>query len=148
MICADEFVPEIARLTAMKGAQILFYISYEGDASRYMYGSNPVYDVAYATIPSVRAVENGMPVVQANAALLPQNVGTMGGSHGESHIVDKLGHVLQRGPLFGEALLVQSVEVAPAGGRYPRHIAIFEKMWQAGMSSVFSRMPIDMRAGS
>ena len=51
MICADEFVPEIARMLALKGAQLLFYLSYEGDASKYMYGSDPRYDVAYEAIP-------------------------------------------------------------------------------------------------
>ena len=72
------------------------------------------YAMLCQAIPSAIAAQNGMPVVQANAALLPQNVGTMGGSHGQSHITDDVGHVLARGPLFGEALLVETVELAHA----------------------------------
>ena len=32
-ICFDDFHPEIVRLQAMKGAQILFYMSWESDVS-------------------------------------------------------------------------------------------------------------------
>ena len=72
MICASEFAPEVTRLPAIAGSAVHFYISYEGDVSRYVErfevtapASNSVFDVAYAAIPQVRAVENSIFVVQA-----------------------------------------------------------------------------------
>ena len=35
MICASEFAPEVTRLPAIAGSAVHFYISYEGDVSRY-----------------------------------------------------------------------------------------------------------------
>ena len=64
--------PEVTRLPAIAGSAVHFYISYEGDVSRYVErfevtapASNSVFDVAYAAIPQVRAVENSIFVVQA-----------------------------------------------------------------------------------
>ena len=47
-----------------------------------------------------------------SAAELTQNVGTMGGSHGQSQILDTKGHVLTKGPIFGETLLVQELDLS------------------------------------
>ena len=49
-----------------------------------------------------------------SAAELTQNVGTMGGSHGQSQILDTKGHVLTKGPIFGEMLLVQELDLSQA----------------------------------
>jgi len=49
-----------------------------------------------------------------SAAELTQNVGTMGGSHGQSQILDTKGHVLTKGPIFGETLLVQELDLSQA----------------------------------
>jgi predicted amidohydrolase len=156
MICASEFTPEIARLPALKGSKVLFYISYEGDVSKYVeqyQPSNPdsrmVFDVAYQVLPQARAIENHMFVIQANAAEMVENVGTMGGSHGESKIVDTLGHMIAKGPVYGETLLVATLNLAeaspPTFERMREQLPMFAKMWEAGMATVFSRMPIEMR---
>ena len=49
-----------------------------------------------------------------SAAELTQNVGTMGGSHGQSQILDTKGHVLTKGPIFGETPLVQELDLSQA----------------------------------
>eukprot|EP01045_Picozoa_sp_COSAG04_P007525 COSAG04_NODE_395_length_15045_cov_3.712231_14_plen_56_part_00 len=38
----------------------------------------------------------------------------MGGSHGQSQILDTKGHVLTKGPIFGETLLVQELDLSQA----------------------------------
>ncbi len=126
MICADEFFPEAARLTAMKGSQVLFYLSWEGDESIY----ETVFMDAYQALPMARGVENNQYVVQANAAELNENTGTLGGSHGESKIVDPKGHVLQKAGIFVETLLVQDLDLTQAPGcTFCTHHPLFKPMW-------------------
>lgn len=80
LICWDQWFPEAARLTAMMGAEILFYptaigwdISQDEDTNTEQYQ-------AWQTIQRAHAVANGIHVVAVNRVGLEDNIKFWGGS--------------------------------------------------------------------
>jgi predicted amidohydrolase len=104
IICHDERYPELVRLPVLAGAKLVFYISHESGL-REEHKINP-----YRAQIQARAVENTVYVVQANA---PANPDTSG-SHGQSRIIAPDGNIVQEASIFGEDVLVASLEMSKA----------------------------------
>jgi predicted amidohydrolase len=105
IICHDERFPEFVRLPAMAGARLVYYISHEAGMQKE--SKLPGYRAQMVA----RAVENGVFVVAANA---PGNVKDNSGSHGQSRIIKDDGNILQEASIYGEDILVESLEIPTA----------------------------------
>jgi predicted amidohydrolase len=104
IICHDERYPELVRLPAMAGAQVVYYISHEA-------GMEKEWKLAgYRAQMMARAVENDVFVVAANA---PGNIRDNSGSHGQSRIIKNDGNVLQEGSFYGDDILVETLLIKP-----------------------------------
>ena len=66
LICWDQWYPEAARITALMGAEILFYPTAIGWAVTQDAGTNEEQYNAWQTIQRSHAVANGIPVVSIN----------------------------------------------------------------------------------
>merc|ERR1712232_279021 len=102
--------PNMARLPAMKGAQVLFDISSESDITSEW--KIPVYEAQQIA----RAHENGVFLVQSNGGeAWNSNRGELNvqaGSHGNSLIIGPKGDVVAKAPMFGEWLGVADLDLA------------------------------------
>ncbi len=100
-VCWDQWFPEAARLTALHGAQILFYPTAIGwhPSEREQWG-DAQYN-AWQTMMRSHAISNGVYVVA------PNRVGTEGGIQfwGGSFISDPYGNVVAKAPHDAEAIL-------------------------------------------
>jgi predicted amidohydrolase len=105
MVCHDERYPELARLPALAGARVLYYISHESGMS------NERKLVPYRAQMMARAVENHMFTVAANA---PANLKDNSGSHGQSRIILDDGNIAKEASFYGEDILVETLSIAPA----------------------------------
>lgn len=102
LVCWDQWYPEAARLTAMKGAQVLFYPTAIG-AGGHEPGNIPEKQrQAWITIQRAHAIANGVFVAVAN------RVGKEEDMHfwGSSFVCDPLGEVLVQGSKDKEEVLV------------------------------------------
>ncbi len=101
-VCWDQWFPEAARLTALRGAAILFYPTAIGwlPDEKDTYG--PSQHAAWETMMRSHAIANGVFVAA------PNRVGREGALQfwGASFVVDPYGNVLARAPHDAEALLV------------------------------------------
>jgi len=80
LICWDQWFPEAARITALKGADVLFYptaIGWELDSSKTL--KKEEYD-AWQTMMKSHAIANGVHVVAVNRVGVEQNTEFWGGS--------------------------------------------------------------------
>ena len=80
LICWDQWYPEAARLTALSGAEILFYPTAIGWADGEDRSVNKVQHDAWETIQRSHAVANGIPVVSVNRVGHEANQTFWGGS--------------------------------------------------------------------
>ena len=141
-ICADVMCMEVAKLAALRGAQVLFHISWEFDLSweRMIPGAR--------ALSQTRAQENQMFVVYTNAAqtLIRNEEHALGGpnpfqgSHGQSRVVDPNGIILAEAPMFGDVLLVQRLDMrlAPSigWGNDTLHHPLFASWWKRGLDTL------------
>lgn len=158
-ICFDDFHPEIVRLQAIAGAQILFYSSWESDVSlEQKLGLGDKLGSAQAVVNSHAAL-NQMFILQANAGALVDTMVTEfeagymgpadGGSHGQSRVVDPWGATLEECRVFGEQLIVHDLDLSllfPQNHRMAMgslSSATFGAMYQEGMKALGNRMPIE-----
>ncbi len=102
LICWDQWFPEAARLTALRGADVLFYPTAIGwhPAEKDRYGASQ--QGAWETMQRSHAIANGVFVVAIN------RVGVEGGLQfwGSSFVSDPFGNVLARASADGEEVLV------------------------------------------
>ena len=129
MICHDERYPEIVRLPVIVGAQIVFYISHESDI-KHESKVGP-----YRAQIQARAVENGVWVIQANA---PANKDATG-SHGHSRIIAPDGTILEEATIFGEDIIMATIDVSRATREYARkslQSEVLRDWWQEGLKRV------------
>lgn len=102
LICWDQWFPEAARLTALRGAEVLFYPTAIGwhHAEKEQYGA--AQQSAWETIQRSHAIANGVFVVAVN------RVGREGGLEfwGNSFVSDPFGNVLARATSDREEVLV------------------------------------------
>jgi N-carbamoylputrescine amidase len=102
LVCWDQWFPEAARLTALRGAEILFYPTAIGwhPSEKEQYGA--AQHAAWETIQRSHAIANGVFVAAVN------RVGIEGGLEfwGSSFVCDPFGRVLARASHDREEVLV------------------------------------------
>lgn len=94
LICWDQWYPEAARITALMGAEILFYPTAIGWATSQDEATNTEQYNAWQTIQKSHAVANGVHVVSVNRVGLEQN-GAMK-FWGGSFVANPFGSVLYK----------------------------------------------------
>ena len=113
LICWDQWYPEAARLTAMQGAEILFYPTAIGwhPKEKAEYGTNQ--HGAWETIQRAHAVANGCFVAVANRIGLEQPIGGDGLEFwGQSFVAGTSGQILAKASSNKPENLLVSVELA------------------------------------
>jgi N-carbamoylputrescine amidase len=118
LICWDQWYPEAARITALRGANLLFYPTAIGwhPAEKERFGSAQ-YD-AWQTIQRSHAIANGVYVASVNR--VGHENGDVRGNRapgvglefwGGSFIADPFGRVLAQAPHHEEAILIEEVDL-------------------------------------
>jgi N-carbamoylputrescine amidase len=102
LVCWDQWFPEAARLTALSGAQFLFYptaIGWLPDEEQEM---NDAQHEAWQTIQRAHAIANGVYVVVVN------RVGAEGSLRfwGQSFVVDPFGRIIAKASAEEEEILI------------------------------------------
>lgn len=113
LICWDQWYPEGARLTALRGAQILFYPTAIGwhPSEKEKYGTNQ--HLAWETIQRSHAVANGCYVAAVNRIGLEQPIGGDGIQFwGQSFVAGTSGQILAKGSVDKEEILVTEIDLA------------------------------------
>ena len=113
LICWDQWYPEAARLTAMQGAEILFYPTAIGwhPSEKAEYGVNQ--HGAWETIQRSHAVANGCYVAVANRIGLEQPIGGDGLEFwGQSFVAGTSGQILAKASADREESLLVPVDLA------------------------------------
>ncbi|HMO33365.1 MAG TPA: carbon-nitrogen hydrolase [Lacibacter sp.] len=118
LICWDQWYPEAARITALMGADILFYPTAIGWATSQDAATNTEQYNAWQTIQRSHAVANGVHVVSVNRVGLEQN-GAMQ-FWGGSFISNPFGTVLYQAPHEEEVIHVQELDLQ-LSDRYRTH---------------------------
>lgn len=116
LICWDQWYPEASRITALKGAQILFYPTAIGWDVRQDLADNEEQYEAWQTIQRSHAVANGVPVVSVNRTGLEGGMQFWGGSF----ITNAFGRLLYKAPHKEEEIHVQTLELGDTD-HYRRH---------------------------
>lgn len=109
LICWDQWYPEAARITALMGAEILFYPTAIGWATSQDEETNDEQFGAWQTIQRSHAVANGLHVVSVNRVGFEQN-GAMK-FWGGSFIANPLGRILYQGSHDKEEVNVLEVDL-------------------------------------
>lgn len=107
LICWDQWYPEASRITALKGAEILFYPTAIGWALSQDEATNDEQYQAWQTIQRSHAVANGVPVVSVNRTGLEGDMQFWGGSF----ITNAFGRVKYQAPHLEEALHVEEIDL-------------------------------------
>jgi N-carbamoylputrescine amidase len=108
LICWDQWYPEAARLTALAGAEILFYPTAIGWADGEDTKINKVQHDAWETIQRSHAVANGIPVVSVNRVGHEGNQTFWGGSF----VAGNQGEILFKASHDKEEVNVVEVDLA------------------------------------
>lgn len=111
LVCWDQWYPEGARLTAMDGANILFYPTAIGwhPAEKEEYGPSQL--DAWVTIQRSHAIANGIYVGAVNRIGFEKGSNDAGIEFfGNSFISDPFGRVLQRASQDREEILIQECD--------------------------------------
>jgi N-carbamoylputrescine amidase len=102
LVCWDQWYPEAARLTALKGAQIIFYPTAIGwHASEKKQFGNKQYD-AWMTIQRAHAIANGVFVAVPNRVGIEGTLQFWGGSF----VCDPFGEIIARASHDKEEVLL------------------------------------------
>jgi len=112
-VCWDQWYPEAARLTAMQGAEILFYPTAIGwhPSEKKEYGENQ--HGAWEIIQRSHAVANGCYVAVANRIGLEQPIGGDGLEFwGQSFVAGTSGQLLAKASRDKEEILIVPVDLA------------------------------------
>ena len=113
LICWDQWYPEAARLTALRGAEILFYPTAIGwhPHEKAEYGANQ--QLAWETIQRSHAVANGCFVAAVNRIGLERPIGGDGIEFwGQSFVAGTSGQVLARAPVDKETTLIVPIDLS------------------------------------
>jgi N-carbamoylputrescine amidase len=112
-VCWDQWYPEAARLTALKGAEILFYPTAIGwhPSEKAVYGVNQ--HSAWETIQRGHAVANGCYVAVVNRTGLEQPIGGDGIEFwGQSFVAGTSGQIISKASQENEEILLTPVDLA------------------------------------
>jgi N-carbamoylputrescine amidase len=118
LICWDQWYPEAARITALMGAEILFYPTAIGWATSQDEATNTEQYNAWQTIQRSHSVANGIHVVSVNRVGLEQN-GAMK-FWGGSFISNPFGSILYKAPHDKEEVNVLEIDLSKTD-RYRTH---------------------------
>ena len=112
LICWDQWYPEAARLTAMQGAEILFYPTAIGwhPAEKAEHGARQ--HAAWETIQRSHAVANGCYVAAVNRIGHERLAGEGIEFWGQSFVAGTSGEILARAGADTEEILLATVDVA------------------------------------
>jgi len=113
LICWDQWYPEAARLTAMTGAEILFYPTAIGwhPSEKAEYGTHQ--HLAWETIQRSHAVANGCYVAAVNRIGLEQPIGGDGIEFwGQTFVSGTSGQILAKATSDQEETLIVPVDLA------------------------------------
>ncbi len=114
LVCWDQWYPEAARLTALRGAELLIYPTAIGwhPEEKAEYGERQ--HEAWETMQRAHAIANGCFVVAINRVGFEPDPAGSGGIEfwGQSFIAAPDGRVLVRGPADAEAVLVEQIDLA------------------------------------
>lgn len=116
LICWDQWYPEASRITALKGAEILFYPTAIGWAVDQDEATNDEQYQAWQTIQRSHAVANGVPVVSVNRTGREGDMQFWGGSF----VTNAFGRMLWQAPHLEEAAHVQELDLNDSD-KYRRH---------------------------
>lgn len=109
LICWDQWYPEAARLTALKGAEILFYPTAIGWATSQDEATNAEQLNGWQTIQRSHAVANGIHVVSVNRVGFEQE-GAMK-FWGGSFVANPFGRILYQASHEQEEIHVEAVDL-------------------------------------
>jgi N-carbamoylputrescine amidase len=118
LVCWDQWYPEAARLTAMQGAEILFYPTAIGwhPSEKARHGANQ--HGAWETIQRSHAVANGCYVAAINR-IGHETIAGVGGDGlefwGQSFVAGTSGQILAKAGVDKEEILLVPVELAKVG---------------------------------
>jgi N-carbamoylputrescine amidase len=118
LICWDQWYPEAARITALMGAEILFYPTAIGWATSQDEETNREQYSAWQTIQRSHAIANGVHVVSVNRVGLEQD-GAMK-FWGGSFIANPFGTVLEQASHDQETIIVREIDLSRTD-RYRTH---------------------------
>jgi N-carbamoylputrescine amidase len=107
LICWDQWYPEAARITALMGAEILFYPTAIGWATTQNEDTNTEQYNAWQTIQRSHAVANGVYVVSVNRAGQEGELKFWGGSF----VSNPFGKVLYQASHTDEEVIVQELDL-------------------------------------
>ncbi len=107
LICWDQWYPEAARITALMGAEILFYPTAIGWATTQDEATNIEQYNAWQTIQRSHAVANGVHVVSVNRAGEEAGLKFWGGSF----FSNPFGSVIYQSPHDAEDIAVQELDL-------------------------------------
>jgi N-carbamoylputrescine amidase len=110
LICWDQWYPEASRITALMGAEILFYPTAIGWATSQNEETNSEQFNAWQTIQRSHAVANGVHVVSVNRVGFEQN-GAMK-FWGGSFISNPFGRILHQASHDKEEIIVHEIDTA------------------------------------
>ena len=112
LICWDQWYPEAARLTALQGAQILFYPTAIGwlPGEKKQYGERQ--HAAWETIQRSHAIANGCYVAAANRIGLEKLSGRGIEFWGQSFVAGTSGEILARAGAAREEILIVPVDLS------------------------------------
>ncbi len=108
LICWDQWYPEAARLTALMGAEVLFYPTAIGWATSQDQATNDEQFNAWQTIQRSHAVANGVHVVSVNRVGFEQN-GAMK-FWGGSFVANPFGRLLSQASHDNEEVMVVDID--------------------------------------
>jgi N-carbamoylputrescine amidase len=109
LICWDQWYPEAARITALMGAEVLFYPTAIGWATSQDEATNTEQYNAWQTIQRSHSVANGLHVVSVNRVGFEQN-GAMK-FWGGSFVSNPLGSILYKAPHDKEEVHVMELDL-------------------------------------
>lgn len=107
LICWDQWYPEAARITALMGAEILFYPTAIGWATTQNEATNTEQYNAWQTMQRSHAIANGVHVVSVNRVGEEAGVKFWGGSF----VSNPFGTVLHQASHTNEEVVVQEIDL-------------------------------------
>ncbi len=116
LICWDQWYPEAARITALMGAEILFYPTAIGWAKHQDEATNTEQYNAWQTIQRSHAIANGVPVVSVNRVGYEGDMKFWGGSF----ISNPFGTLLYKASHEDEETVVTPIDTE-SSERYRTH---------------------------
>jgi len=113
LICWDQWYPEGARITSLKGANILFYPTAIGWHPHEKEEHGPAQIESWMTVQRGHAIANGVYVAAANRVGLEKLSGNSAGIEfwGSSFIADPQGIVIARGSLDKEEIILGKIDL-------------------------------------